>query len=282
VRLVAGIGSVCPDTFVQDVYVPLDGAEIIASDTQIVCRGDTVLLTASNLMTAYNQIVNYTWTPSANILTGQGTDSVDAFANADIDFQVIGLNNEGCLDTAIAHVNVTYLSPALAILAIPDSIFVGQMSQLYATNFIEYIYEWIPDTTLSAYDIHDPEARPRQTTTYYLSVTNQYCTHNDSVIVYIKPPVCDNPVVFVPSAFSPNGDGHNDVLLVNGNNVTTMTMVIYNRWGQKVFESNDQNIGWDGTYKGKELVPDVYGYYMQCDCEEGGSLFLKGNITLLR
>ena len=61
-----------------------------------------------------------------------------------------------------------------------------------------------------------------------------------------------------------------------------MTFVVYNRWGQKVFETNDQSMAWDGTFKGERLPPDVYGYYMQCLCEEGGSLFLKGNITLLR
>lgn len=282
VQLIGGIGTPCPDTFAQNVYVPIDGAEIAASDTQIVCRGDTVQLTASNLLSQYNTIVDYQWTPTPNILTGQGTDSVDVLANGDIDFQVIGTNNRGCKDTASAHVNVTFISPALSIVAIPDSIFVGQTSQLYATNFLEYTYNWTPDTTLSALDIHNPEARPRQTTTYYLSVTNQYCTHDDSVTVYIKPPICDNPVVFVPNAFSPDGDGYNDVLMVNGNNVNEMIIAIYNRWGQKVFESEDQAMGWDGTFNGKELPPDVYGYYMRCSCDGGGSLFLKGNITLLR
>ncbi len=282
VSLIGGIGTPCPDTFTQNVLVPIDGAEITVSDTQIVCRGDTVLLTATNLLATYNDIINYSWTPAANIITGQGSDSVEAIASGNIDFVVVGLNDEGCLDTAETHINVTFLSPILSIIANPDHIFVGQMSQLYASNFVEYIYAWTPDTTLSALDIHDPEARPRQTTTYYLSVSNEHCTHNDSVTVYIKDPICDGPLVFVPSAFTPDGDGNNDVLLVNGNNVDEMTIAIYNRWGQKVFESSDQSIGWDGTFKGQQLPPDVYGYYMQCTCDDGGTLFQKGNITLLR
>lgn len=282
VQLTGGTGTACPDTFIQNLHVQLDGAEITASDTQIVCRGDTVLLTATNKLSLYNTIVDYTWTPTANIITGQGSDSVDVLANGDINFYVIGLNDAGCRDTTFAHVNVTKISPPLSILAMPDSIFLGQTSQLYATNFLEYTYEWTPDTTLSVYDVYNPVARPRQNTTYYLNVTNQYCTHNDSVTVYIKPPICANPVVFVPNAFSPDGDGYNDVLMVNGNNINEMTMVIYNRWGQRVFETNTQETGWDGTYMGKELPPDVYGYYMQCRCDEGGALFLKGNITLLK
>ncbi|BDS12476.1 T9SS type B sorting domain-containing protein [Aureispira anguillae] len=282
VSLIGGIGTACPDTFRQTIDVRLDGVEIVVSDTQLVCRGDTVLLTALNTLSLYNSITNYSWNPITNIITGQGTDSINVLANTDLDFQVVGLNDAGCRDTALAHVNVSTISPVLAIVALPDSIFVGQTAQLYATNFLEYSYDWRPDTTLSAYDIYDPIAKPRRTKTYYLRGTNQYCTQNDSVTVYIKPPVCANPVVFVPSAFSPNGDGHNDVLMVSGNIINEMTMAIYNRWGQKVFETNDQNLGWDGTYLGKELPPDVYGYYMQCKCDDGGRLFLKGNITLLK
>ena len=79
-------------------------------------------------------------------------------------------------------------------MASPDSIFVGQSSQLLATNSLDYTYFWQNDTTLSAYDIYNPQARPRQTTTYYVSLKNQYCTDNDST-VFIKDPICANPVV---------------------------------------------------------------------------------------
>jgi gliding motility-associated-like protein len=282
ITLIGGLGTACPDTFTQQIYLPLDGLEIMASDTQLVCRGDTVLLTASNVLSLYSSVVDYTWTPITNIITGQGTDSVDVLANADLDFIVVGLNDKGCRDTTFAHVNVTTISPAFTVVAIPDSIFLGQTSQLVATGVAGYIYDWLPDTTLSAYDISDPIARPRETKTYYVTVSNQFCTDNDSVTVRIREPICAGPVIFIPNAFSPDGDGYNDVLMVNGNNVDEMTMAIYNRWGQKVFETNDQSIGWDGTFNGKELPPDVYGYYMRCTCDKGGSLFLKGNITLLK
>ena len=77
------------------------------------------------------------------------------------------------------------ISLPFAIFAQTDSIFVGQMSNLNASDFIEYTYIWSLETTLSVYDIPDSEARPRQNTTYYLNVTNQYYTHNDSVTVFI-------------------------------------------------------------------------------------------------
>ncbi len=283
VSLIAGIGTPCQDTFSRVLDMQINEAQIMASDSQIVCRGDTVLLTASNLLPNYNSITNYQWTPAANIISGQGTDSVLALANADIQFQVIGYNDANCQDTAFSRVNVTQISPNMTTWAVPDSIFLGQQSQLYATDVSDYIYSWLPDTTLSDWAIFDPLAKPRQTKTYYLTVSNKFnCFQLDSVTVYIKKPECVTPVVFVPSAFTPDGDGHNDILMVEGNNINYMTLKIYNRWGQQVFESKDKSIGWDGTFNGQTLPPDVYGYYMQCSCDEGGQLLLKGNITLIR
>ena len=70
--------------------------------------------------------------------------------------------------------------------------------------------------------------------------------------------------------------------MVRGNNIDEMVFKVYNRWGQLVFETTDQTMGWDGTYNCKALPLDVYGYYMQCRCDDGDQLLLKGNITLLR
>jgi gliding motility-associated-like protein len=282
ITLIAGYNSLCPDTFQLDFDLNLDGALITASDSQLVCRGDTVALYAYNQLSDYNEILYYDWSPDQNVIIGQGTDTVDALATADLDFIVSGTNDFGCTDTAIAHVNVTDLTPPLAIVAIPDSIFLGQTTQLYATNFQNYIYNWIPDSTLSALDIYNPLAAPRDDHTYYLYVTNDYCTAFDSVTVFIKDPICGNPVVFIPNAFSPDGDGFNDQLFVNGNNINELNLMVFNRWGQKVFETNDQSIGWDGSFNGQALAPDVYGYYLKCLCDDGGVLILKGNITLLR
>jgi len=94
--------------------------------------------------------------------------------------------------------------------------------------------------------------------------------------------ICGPPDLYVPNAFTPNGDGDNDVLLVRGNNITNMTLRIYHRWGEKVFESTDQSTGWDGTYKGKECDPAVFVYYLDVDCLGGESYEQKGNITLIR
>lgn len=283
VQLIADAGGPCPDTFSRVIDVDLTGLEINATAAQVFCARDTAWLYGGNLYDTYTDYTNYDWQPSNLVLTGQGTDTVQVTIPTNTTFTVIGTNSHGCKDTIQTNGTIQHPSPLLTITVAPDSIFVGQSAQLDATDDINYVYEWSMDTTLSDWTIYNPIAKPRETTTYYLTVTNQFgCQTIDSALVRIRQPICDNPVVFVPSAFSPDGDGHNDVLMVNGNNVAEMTFAVFNRWGQQVFMTRDQNVGWDGTYKGKELPPGVYGYYMQCTCDEGGTLLLKGSITLLK
>ncbi len=90
------------------------------------------------------------------------------------------------------------------------------------------------------------------------------------------------PLLGLPTGFSPNGDGENDVLYVRGAAIKTMNLKIYNRWGQLVFETNDQKIGWDGTFNGQPQPIEAYGYVLNASFIDGTSRVLKGNVTLLR
>ncbi|MGH1339484.1 MAG: gliding motility-associated C-terminal domain-containing protein [Aureispira sp.] len=283
IQLIAGAGSLCPDTLEVPIYIALEGVSLSAPDDTVFCKGDTIELTVTNALDNYTDTVIYSWLPSASIISGANKDTALAFIQTDQTYTVIGLNSHGCRDTTRAIGRILYPSPVLNITASADSIFVGQQVDLLATNDATYSYDWRPDTTLSSYTIYDPTARPRQNNYYYLLVENTLgCTTLDSILIIIKEPTCGLPVVFIPNAFSPDGDGHNDELLVNGNNITSMTLSIYNRWGERVFETKDQNIGWDGRFKDSILPPDVYGYYLQCVCDDGSTLRTKGNITLLR
>ena len=88
--------------------------------------------------------------------------------------------------------------------------------------------------------------------------------------------------VFVPNAFSPNGDGRNDVFLVYGNAIQSMNMSVYNQWGEMIFRSTNQSNGWDGTYKGTNQPVGVYVYYVQVTLNGGQKITKKGTIDLLR
>ena len=97
----------------------------------------------------------------------------------------------------------------------------------------------------------------------------------------IAPPDCKDDT-FIPNVFSPNGDGKNDILYVRGTNIKTMQLIIFNQWGEKVFESTSQQNGWNGTFKNKPQPVGVYVYVLQVMLNNGSLLNLKGSVTLIR
>ncbi len=90
------------------------------------------------------------------------------------------------------------------------------------------------------------------------------------------------PLADIPTGFTPNGDGENDVLYVRGPGIEKLDLKIYNRWGQLIFETRDKSIGWDGTYKGQPQPTESYLYILQVTLREGGVVQKEGNISLLR
>ncbi len=88
--------------------------------------------------------------------------------------------------------------------------------------------------------------------------------------------------VGVPNAFTPNGDGVNDILIVKGFGFADMQFLVFNRWGELVFQTDDPRIGWDGSYRGREQEMEVYVYVLQGNFADGNTFDLKGNVTLLR
>lgn len=117
---------------------------------------------------------------------------------------------------------------------------------------------------------------------YSVIVTENTCI--DTSHCYMIDDLIDNYSydIGVPQAFSPNGDGNNDILYVKGDGINTLTFKVYNRYGQLVFSSNSQTIGWNGNFKGKEENPGVFVWVLECEFVDGIKANRKGNITLLR
>lgn len=90
------------------------------------------------------------------------------------------------------------------------------------------------------------------------------------------------PVLFAPSAFTPNGDGLNDIFHLTGSYIRTFRLILFNRWGVKIFESNDLSAGWDGTYKGKQVQEGVYVWRAWAVGEDGTEFEKVGSVTLIR
>lgn len=89
-------------------------------------------------------------------------------------------------------------------------------------------------------------------------------------------------VVWIPNAFSPNGDGRNDILLVYGNTIKSLTFYVYDQWGNMIYQSSNKDQGWDGTWKGKNQPVGVYVYYVEAILNDGQHITKKGTINLLR
>ena len=87
---------------------------------------------------------------------------------------------------------------------------------------------------------------------------------------------------FIPNAFSPNGDGNNDILFVRGKNIQEINLAIYDRWGQRVFQTNNINEGWDGMYNGEKLENAVFVYYLTVTYADRKTEVKKGNVSLIR
>jgi len=88
--------------------------------------------------------------------------------------------------------------------------------------------------------------------------------------------------IFIPNTFTPNGDGKNDVFYVYSNGIKSMRIIVFNQWGQKLFESNNQSLGWDGKYQGKIQPNGVYAYALQATLTDGSIVNRSGSISIVR
>ena len=89
-------------------------------------------------------------------------------------------------------------------------------------------------------------------------------------------------VIAIPSAFTPNVDGANDILLVRGGPFSSFSFTVFNEWGNQLFQSNTPSNGWDGTYRGKEQAPGIYFYLMRGITLEGEEVEMSGEVSLMR
>jgi gliding motility-associated-like protein len=151
-------------------------------------------------------------------------------------------------------------------------------------NASTYTYSWTPAETLIGANTPNPLAVPNGPQVYTVAVVaDGLCVDTASVEVYFIEYVCRDPYVFVPKAFTPNGDGNNDYFRVRGADITEIYFIVYTRWGEEVYRTEDpDHVGWDGTFRGKPLAPDAYGWYLRVRCGNGQWFENKGNVTLLR
>jgi gliding motility-associated-like protein len=176
-------------------------------------------------------------------------------------------------------------SGGLTIGVTPDSatITIGESIQLNASGAT--FYSWTPSIGLSCDTCSNPIAAPTLTTSYFVTgIDTNGCTGDAEVIVRVNEIdiVCSE--LFIPTIFSPNAKGPqaNETLCVYSNCVEHMKFVIHNRWGQKVFETEEIGRCWDGTFKGDEAATGVYAYNLYLKQLDGTVVNKVGTVVLAK
>lgn len=271
--------------YTQEVYVGLFTEYLSLSPDQYICAENIIDLSLSNTLATLDQTIS--WEPESAILSGQGSPDISVMTDSDLWMNVHVENAEGCVYQDSIHIGVSPLSFLQAdATALPNSIPQGGESQLNASPIGGYSYEWTPSNDLNLPNSSNPIASPDETTIYHVTVRDSNplgsCAKSDTVIVSVFEISCGFPSTYLPNAFTPNGDGQNDILYLRSSYVSEFHLKIYDRWGELVFESRDKKDGWDGTYRGKRLDPAVFVYHLDITCIDGARNLEKGNISLIR
>lgn len=241
------------------------------------CLDDPLQLFAS-LGTAYNWYDNasFTGTP-ASLSCSACPDPLALPPLGTTTYYVVVTNSDGCKDTLQTDITVNPL-PLIEAFPADTTVRYGDNAYLYASGGT--FYSWSPSGTLNDAFSSAPVATPKATTAYIVTGANAFgCLATDTALVTID---FRNPVL-VPNAFSPNGDGLNDVFRVeNIKFEKLLEFRVFDRWGKLVFDTNDPKKGWDGTVNGKPANLDVYYYHIRLGYADEHVETIKGDITLVR
>ena len=265
----------CPDTVNFNITITTCAtptASYTVSDSTI-CDGECVTFTDNSTgATAWQWTFNGGTPASANT---QGPHTVCFTGPGTYNIELIASNSAGA-DTTTSTVEV-FANPTIDA-GSDVTIDLGQSVTLNATGS-NGTYSWTPPTWLDCPTCPTTEATPEETVTYTVVVVDSNgCTASDEVTIIVD----FDYVIWVPNIFSPNGDGSNDVVFVRGVGVESFNFVIYDRWGEKVFETSNLNNGWDGTFRGKKMNNAVFVYYLEATFNNGQEVTKKGDITLIR
>ncbi|MBL6875575.1 MAG: gliding motility-associated C-terminal domain-containing protein [Chitinophagales bacterium] len=154
----------------------------------------------------------------------------------------------------------------------------------YADGDITQV-SWFPTTGLNCSDCIDPTVLTYENyttytaTAYYVGDDEELCNTTANTTIQLE----NNLQLFIPNAFTPGSfDNVNNTFEVFGEGIEYVTMQVFNRWGEKVFESSNQQVSWDGTLKGEMQGPGVFTYYVNVQYLDGKIIDRKGSVTLLR
>jgi gliding motility-associated-like protein len=269
----------CPgyDTVNITVFQPI---QTDVSPDRTICQQQSINLLASG------GAASYVWSPVQGLSSTTIPNPVAAPMTT-TQYRVIGYDGHNCFtDTGFVTITV---NPTPAINLGPDLVLsTGTVYPL--TSVIQngpiVSWQWSPPANLNCTSCPDPSATVKTDITYHVSIRNTYgCTATDSIHIRT---FCEGSQVFVPNAFTPDGDRVNDILMVRAKGIELVrSFRVFTRWGELIFEKtnfspNDPVYGWDGKIKGVTGPAEVYVYTAEVICTNMKTFLLKGNTTLLK
>ncbi|MCO5231098.1 MAG: PKD domain-containing protein [Chitinophagales bacterium] len=273
-------GFVSPTCY-TDTIVRVEVKNSIIGDAgpdTVICKGQEVELFV-NHDTIHSGQFTYNW-----FVDGVRIDTLQRVHVTPQDNVVymVQVKNGSCKELNIpVYVEVRDI-PSLNVVGDMD-ILKGQTVLLEAYSDEGVTYSWSPSDYLSCTDCPFPSAKPVATTTYTVTATDAFgCKVSEDIQVNVHT-ACDGSLIQIQNVFTPNNDGINDFFSLKNNNFIQLERIrIYSRSGEMVFESRNVDDIWDGSVNGTPLNTGVYVYYLEGRCNNGESILLNGNITLLR
>lgn len=252
-------------TFILKI-IPVPQLQIIGSLS--VCIGNSTTLTA----TGADQF-NWNFGTSAS---SNSTAIVSPTINST--YTLSGINSGICKDS-VSFSTIVFQLPTLSLQAI-DSICDGEEFIMQANG--NGIFNWKPSIGLSCTPCSNPTATIQTSTQFVVTITDaNLCINKDSIFIKIEESCGED--ILIPNVFSPNSDGANDLFKIKVNNIRAFECDIYDRWGLKLFSSNDPNFSWNGIVPNGTIAPDgVYFYLIKITKYNNQIKNFKGHLTLVR
>ena len=280
--VVTGSYPGCPDmVHTLNLSIEAPNVDILTRDTAF-CINDSIPVKVR--VTPADSPYTYLWTPTTYFVNPSVLEPVfTSSVVGDYHYTLTIQSSIGCTSSDSVILSPR---PLAHIMATPGTTTInyGDHIQLDAINLTAYplIFWWRPDDgTLDLPNINNPIATPLDSTNYIVYAMNEWgCRDSANVIILVN----DGMGEGVPTAFTPNGDGLNDVFrLTNLRYQKLVEFSIYNRWGQLVYHNtSDIKKGWDGTLNGVEQDMGVYSYFVIIARPDGGQKIYKGDFTLIR
>ncbi len=276
--LVTGVsqfGCVNKDSMIVFVKKPFN-IKVGSGDT--ICVGQQFQLSASGAET-------YKWTPATGLNNPLIANPIASPTTTTV-YMIVGSDSLNCFHDTLTVPVVVYDYPVIT--GIKDTIVqfgsVLHLTPQFSADVTNVL--WTPPVYLSCNTCPAPVATPEKTTRYQIRAVNDGGCISYKYFKLIV--LCNKDNIFIPTAFTPNGDQLNDRFYIRGNGLQNiMSLKVFDRWGGLLFSksfinANDKNEGWDGTFKGKPQPPGIYTYTAEVICGDGSIIPVKGIITLIR